>query len=80
MCLISISVNRSDTGCHNCTNRKNRIVTQTVILTMMWDEGPGEDFQTHGHYINMTSEDYTRAACGFYTTSSGGVWAVQDFR
>ena len=49
-------------------------------LQMMWDEGPGEDFQAHGHYINMSSEDYTRAACGFYTTASGDVWAVQDFR
>ena len=49
-------------------------------LQMMWDEGPGDDFNTHGHYINMTNPDYTQAACGFYTTSSGDVWAVQDFR
>ena len=49
-------------------------------LQMMWDEGPGDDFQFHGHYINMSSEAYTHAACGFYTTSRGEVWAVQDFR
>jgi hypothetical protein len=49
-------------------------------LQMMWDEGPGADFQTHGHYINMSSTSYSRVACGFYVTGSGMVWAVQDFR
>lgn len=49
-------------------------------LAMMWAEGPGADFQTHGHYINMSSTTYTEVACGFYTTTSGSVWAVQDFR
>jgi hypothetical protein len=49
-------------------------------LQMMWDEGPGADFNTHGHYINMSNPDYTRAACGFFVTSQGDVWAVQDFR
>lgn len=48
-------------------------------LKMMWDEGPGSDFQTHGHYINMSSTSYTKVACGFYVASDG-VWAVQDFR
>ena len=49
-------------------------------LQMMWDEGPGSDFNTHGHFINMSSTDYTRAACGFFETQQGQVWAVQDFR
>jgi hypothetical protein len=43
-------------------------------LDMMWAEGPGG-----GHYENMTSTRSTRVACGFYVTSSGAVWAVQDF-
>jgi hypothetical protein len=42
-------------------------------------EGPGSDFSTHGHYINMTSTSYTMVACGFYA-GGGGVWATQDFR
>jgi hypothetical protein len=49
-------------------------------LQAMWDEGPGADFNAHGHYINMSNPDYTRVACGFYTTADGQVWAVQDFR
>jgi len=49
-------------------------------LAMMWAEGPGSDFSTHGHYINMSSTSYTKVACGFYTLPDGSVWAVQDFQ
>jgi Cysteine-rich secretory protein family len=49
-------------------------------LAQMWAEGPGSDFSTHGHYINMSSTSYTMVACGFYTTPGGKVWATQDFR
>ena len=48
-------------------------------LKMMWDEGPGSDFQKHGHYINMSSTSYHEVACGFYV-GSDGVWSVQNFR
>ncbi|WP_437966304.1 CAP domain-containing protein [Sorangium sp. So ce260] len=49
-------------------------------LQVMWDEGPGEDFNAHGHYINMSSTAYTQVACGFHTFPDGSVWAVQNFR
>jgi hypothetical protein len=49
-------------------------------LKMMWAEGPGSDFAKHGHYINMSSTQYTKVACGFHTFADGTVWAVQDFR
>lgn len=48
-------------------------------LQMMWDEGPGDDFNEHGHYINMSNTNYTKVACGAYVTGSGGVWSVQNF-
>ena len=48
-------------------------------LQMMWDEGPGDDFNEHGHYINMSSTNYTKVACGVYITGSGEVWSVQNF-
>ena len=50
-----------------------------TCLQQMWDEGPGEPFSAHGHYINMTNPAHSRVACGFYTTPSGRVWAVQNF-
>jgi hypothetical protein len=55
--------------------------TQDVVdncLQMMWDEGPGSDFQKHGHYINMSSTGYSKVACGFSTTNAG-TWANQNF-
>lgn len=47
-------------------------------LQSMWDEGPGEPFSEHGHYINMSSMDYTKVACGF-SSSGSGVWSNQNF-
>lgn len=52
----------------------------TGCLQAMWDEGPGEPFSEHGHYINMSSTRYTRVACGFYETPGGSLWAVQNFQ
>lgn len=49
-------------------------------LAAMWAEGPGTDFSTHGHYINMSSTQYTKVSCGFFQTSTGSYWAAQDFQ
>ncbi|MDQ3032716.1 MAG: CAP domain-containing protein, partial [Myxococcota bacterium] len=56
-------------------------VDQTIglCLQQMWDEGPGEPFSEHGHYINMTNPSFGRVACGFHETASGQVWAIQNF-
>jgi hypothetical protein len=47
----------------------------TGCLKAMWDEGPGG-----GHYDNMTTTSRTKVACGFYQTTGGQWWIVQDFR
>jgi hypothetical protein len=52
----------------------------TQCLAQMWAEGPGTDFSTHGHYINMSSTSYTQVSCGFYVQSDMSVWATQDFK
>lgn len=49
-------------------------------LQMMWDEGPGEPYSEHGHYINMSNSSYSEVSCGFFVTETGAVWAVQNFR
>jgi hypothetical protein len=51
-----------------------------VCLQAMWDEGPGEPFSEHGHYINMSNSRYGEVACGFYETSDGKIWSVQNFQ
>ncbi len=61
--------------------------TQVIspLLQQMWDEGPppttrtGSCYQMHGHFINMTDPSVTKVACGFYTTPSGDVRAIQNF-
>jgi hypothetical protein len=57
-----------------------------LCMQQMWDEGPpptddctGECYETHGHFINMTDTSVKQVACGFHTTASGKVWAVQNF-
>jgi len=47
-------------------------------LQIVQDEGPGEPFWEHGHYINMSSTPYSKVACGFYTTPGGFICAVQN--
>ncbi len=54
-------------------NSWDRVVSG--CLQQMWDEGPGEPFSAHGHYINMSSNRYTMVACG-----EGGGWFVQNFK
>ena len=49
-------------------------------LEQMWAEGPGEDFLKHGHYLNMSSEQYSEVACGFADAGGGDMWMVQNFR
>lgn len=49
-------------------------------LEAMWAEGPGTDFNKHGHYLNMSSTKYTKVACGFFQTADGKWWSVQNFR
>ncbi len=65
---------------NECPGRRSADQVVSGCLQAMWDEGPGEPFSEHGHYINMTNSDYTMVACGFYEVSEGDVWAVQNFQ
>lgn len=63
---------------NSCPNWGSETEVVTSCLQVMWDEGPGEPFQEHGHYINMSGLGFTKVACGF-STSPEGVWAYQNF-
>jgi hypothetical protein len=52
----------------------------TGCLEAMWNEGPGEPFSEHGHFLNMSSDAYRQVACGFHVAADGSVWGLQDFR
>ena len=71
---------------NSCPGYSSNNQVISLCLQQMWDEGPpptnpcdDDCFQEYGHFINMTSTSSTKVACGFYTTSAGKVWAVQNF-
>jgi hypothetical protein len=66
---------------NECPGWPSVSATISGCLQQMWDEGPGDFYgpPPHGHYINMSSTSLTMVACGF-STGSGGVYAVQNFR
>jgi hypothetical protein len=63
---------------NSCPNWGSTTDVVQGCLQVMWDEGPGEPFSAHGHYINMSSMGYSKVACGFSTTASG-TWSNQNF-
>ena len=68
---------RAQNECPGYPGSTSRIFS--TCFQQMWDEGPGEDFQKHGHYLNMASEGHSKVACGFHS-GGRGIWAVQNFR
>jgi hypothetical protein len=66
----------------------------SMCLQQMWSEGPppagttiaqcesaqmiATCYEAHGHFINMSNPAMNKIACGFYTTSTGAVWAAQN--
>jgi hypothetical protein len=63
---------------NTCPNWGNEADVIGGCLQAMWDEGPGQPFSEHGHYLNMSSSEFTRVACGF-SAGPSGVWSNQNF-
>jgi hypothetical protein len=63
---------------NTCPNWPSQEDVVVGCLQAMWDEGPGEPFIEHGHYINMSSTEYSKVACGSFASASG-VWSNQNF-
>jgi hypothetical protein len=73
-------------GQNECPGYRTESSVISMCLQQMWSEGPppqmpcdGNCFQTYGHFINMTNTKFKKVACGLFTTSSGSIWAVQNF-
>jgi hypothetical protein len=64
---------------NECPGWQSAGAVTTNCIQMMWNEGPGADYNAHGHYLNMTNTRYTKICCGFYEKSAGVVWGVMDF-
>ena len=48
-----------------------------MCIQAFYAEGPGSDYSTHGHYINMMGP-YGTLGCGIYQQGTG-VTIVQDY-
>ena len=48
-----------------------------ACIAAFYSEGPGTDYSTHGHYINMMG-NYASLGCGIYY-SGGKITIVQDY-
>lgn len=55
----------------------NDLVGQCIAA--FYAEGPGSDYSTHGHYINMMNDSYKSLGCGIYQAANGDVTIVQDY-
>jgi putative membrane protein len=56
-----------------------RVTSMKSCIQSMWDEGPGEPYSEHGHYLNMTNSSYTKVGCGFHQ-KNGSLWINMNFR
>ena len=67
-------------GQNECPDWPDKDSIGIGCMEQMWNEGPGKNYATHGHYLNMTNPTYTKVSIGFYTTRAGKVWSVQNFQ
>jgi hypothetical protein len=49
-----------------------------MCIAAFYAEGPGTDYNTHGHYINMMG-NYAKLGCGIYMASNNDVTIIQDY-
>jgi len=66
-------------GWSSDTSLSNQVRTIKSCVAMMWAEGPGSDYNIHGHYINMTQTGYAKVGCGFHQTLDK-IWIDMDLR
>ena len=66
-CLTSMWNEKNDAACTGCD----------ACSAAPWRTCANCDYETCGHYVNMSAQYYTQVSCGF---SSLGGWSTQDFK
>ena len=61
----------------NYTEGQDLNMVVGMCIAAFYSEGPGTDYSTHGHYINMMGP-YAKLGCGIYYTG-GKITIVQDY-
>jgi len=81
-CLDDMWNERNQPNCATCDSCNSTQLTQQVIncestSTCDFYDVYGSEC---GHYLNMSANYFTEAACGFSTVGSNQDWAVQNFK
>ena len=66
-CLTSMWNEKNNAACSGCD----------ACSAASWRTCANCDYNTCGHYVNMSAQYYTQVSCGF---SSLGGWSTQDFK
>jgi len=81
-CLDSMWNERLQSNCKNCAACNGPTLTSTIIncFSTSTCDFYGNYGGECGHYINMSADYFTEAACGFSTVGTKSDWAVQNFQ
>ncbi len=80
-CLDSMWNERNQSNCTGCDACNSSQLTQQVINCQSTKtcDFYGNYGGECGHYVNMSANYFTYAACGFSTAGGTGQWATQNF-
>jgi hypothetical protein len=81
-CLDSMWNERLQSNCSSCPSCNGPKLTSAVIAcqSTMTCDFYGKYGGECGHYINMSADYFTMAACGFSTVGTSKDWAAQNFK
>ena len=81
-CLDSMWDERLQSNCSTCDSCNSSTLSQSVLDCQNTStcDFYGNYGGECGHYVNMSADYFTQAACGFSTVGSSTDWAVQNFQ
>ena len=81
-CLDDMWNERLQSNCAGCAKCNGTQLTQTIINCQSTStcDFYGKYGKECGHYLNMSADYFTEAACGFSTKGTSQDWAVQNFQ
>jgi len=81
-CLDAMWNERNQSNCSSCDSCNSTQLTQQVINCQNTTtcDFYGQHGGECGHYVNMSANYFSYAACGFSTATGNQQWAVQNFK
>ncbi len=81
-CLDAMWNERNQPNCSTCDSCNSNQLTQQVLNCQNTStcDFYGNYGGECGHYVNMSADYFTEAACGFSTVGSSQDWSVQNFQ